>query len=386
MLLLKNRIAIRGRRLCPEHSPKQSRASHLLMFFEMNKSTITLILIPLLLLFGTACQKEVALTPDTIQPVEKLPDVLALEGEGEESGIEIDPEMLYASDGVLVFRTVEYYESIVDDFTPEEDYVPEEGEPEWVQDDGSAEEAVIDYVAASDHISYGSLFDNGVSEFGDPYIDAILNQDRIVQIGAWLFRLDWNQRKVFVISYELQGAYNALLNGIGPDVMIFSMEDDVLAILRGEEDPSLRGCGGVGGIDDDFLNFQPEIGGIVRSVNLYAFYRKYGIYFKLGARLDNTDLGISASIIVEDPEAWCRIKPCRKNKTKSASPGNKTGNPIVYAGIQVNPKWTLYSGSRGLNGYNFFVSALVAGVVPPGTLLTHGFQSRPIGRAVNYNP
>ncbi len=352
----------------------------------MQNLTINSILFALLLFLGTACQKEAVLTPDPIPQVEKMPDVLALEGE--ETGTEIDPEMLYWEDGVMVFRTVEYYESIVDSYVSPEGYVPEGGEPEWVEQDGVAEEAVIDYVDASDHISYGSLFENGVSEFESAYLDAILNQDRIVQIGAWLFRLDWHQRKVYVISHEIQGAYNTLLNQIGPDVSVFSMDDDVLGFLMGEGDPSLRGCGGVGGIDDDLIIFNAELGLNTYPIELKAKYQKFGIYFRLFASTRHQFSNVATDLKVEGPEAWARVRPCRRNRTHWSSPGYKNLIPSNSPAFGYTQKWVFYSGSRSLNGYHFFVSVRAELIVPPGNgrpfLATD--HSQTIGRAVNYNP
>ena len=179
---------------------------------------------------------------------------------------------------------MEYYEAIVDAAVHPADYVPDAGAPAPIEQDGWEDQAIVDFVDASDHISYGSI--HGVeSEFDDPFIDAILNRDRAVQIGDWLIKLDLTRGKVFTIAAELPNAYQDLLGENSTTVRVFSMEEDVLAILRGESGTAQPGGGGVGGIDEDDLTFRAYLGGNVYAFRVEAMYHRYGIYFKIFARM-----------------------------------------------------------------------------------------------------
>ena len=359
----------------------------------MKKVMLNLLWLPVCLLVVTSCQKESEPSPGALPDSElESPPILALEGEGTGSGDggsngEIDPSQLLVSDGVLVFRTVEYYEAIVDAAVHPEDYVPEAGEPAPIEQDGWEDQAIVDFVDASDHISYGSIY-GAESEFDDPFIDAILNQDRIVQIGNWLIKLDMTRGKVFVISSELPNAYQDLLDENPASVQVFSMEEDVLAILRGEDDAASRGCGGVGGISDDETTFKPHLGAIQYTFKVQAKYRKYGIYFKLFAQVKHEHRGVNLVMYlsVENTEAWARIRPCRKRRTIWASAGFKNLVPIFDPDYGITHRWSFYSGSRGLNGYNFFVKARVNLILPGGIPIGRPEDSRTIGRRVNYNP
>ena len=303
------------------------------------------------------------------------------------STCDLDPTQLFVSAGVLVFRTVEYYEAIVDAAVPTEDDPPEAGAPAPVERDGWEEQSIRAFIDASDHISYGSI--HGVeSEFDDPFIDAILNRDRAVQIGDWLIKLDLTRGKVFTIAAELPNAYQDLLSENSTTVRVFSMEEDVLAILRGESGTAQPGGGGVGGIDEDDLTFRAYLGGNVYAFRVEAKYHRYGIYFKIFARMShryrNAKLRIDLS--VENSQAWARSRPGRKSKTIWTGAGFKNLVLSYDPSNGTTQKWVFYSGSRGLDGYHFFVKARVNRMLPSGIPIGRPQDSRIIGRSVNYKP
>lgn len=73
-----------------------------------------------------------------------------------------------------------------------------------------------------------------------PMLSGMVNDDGIVQIGNYLFKLDYDSSKVYVINSANQAnSYQKLLtkNGIGVDVFVFSTDDDILDILEDNNYP-----------------------------------------------------------------------------------------------------------------------------------------------------
>ena len=73
-----------------------------------------------------------------------------------------------------------------------------------------------------------------------PMLSGLVNDDNIVQIGDYLFKLDYDSAKVYVIhSLNQRTSYQKLLdkNAIGTDVFLFTTDDDILDILEDNNFP-----------------------------------------------------------------------------------------------------------------------------------------------------
>lgn len=80
-----------------------------------------------------------------------------------------------------------------------------------------------------------------------PMLSGMVNDDGIVQIGNYLFKLDYDSSKVYVINIANQGnSYQKLLTktGTGVDVFVFSTDDDILDILEDNNYPVNEGFDG----------------------------------------------------------------------------------------------------------------------------------------------
>ncbi|MEO0776444.1 MAG: hypothetical protein AAF146_07760 [Bacteroidota bacterium] len=267
---------------------------------------------------------------------------------------EVSTSGLSVQNGVLVFESIPYYQSIVDlgdDMTEESP----DGDPQQIIADGIAEEVIEEYVKTINFDSYGSIHGTA-SEFQDPFIDAILNEDRIVQIGDWLIKIDYLQETVWTIDANTTDAYESLLNESGNGLVTHGIGDDVLYQLEVGNLAEDRGCGGIGGLNQHSQKYlvNPDIlmfSGII--------FRRYGIYFRMvtEARFTtpvNNLNNMYFTMQIKGPEAWRRRRPCRRSKHIGTHPA---GDKQTITNKNQVIRWVFYSSSRNLNGYHLFVRA-----------------------------
>lgn len=144
------------------------------------------------------------------------------------------------------------------------------------------------------------------------FLQSILNAEGIVQIGAYLYKLDFGGRRVYVLPARLNDAagtkenYRALAKGdrSHPGIGAFSMDEDVLryteAGIESEEQDNLTGaktaglfCWKKSGADKKTSKSKFEFVDVNNQDPTYKknfvdweiSYEKYGIYFSLSAKL-----------------------------------------------------------------------------------------------------
>ncbi|MEO0776445.1 MAG: hypothetical protein AAFW73_13795 [Bacteroidota bacterium] len=283
---------------------------------------------------------------------------------------EVTTDQLSINGNLLVFESLEYYQSIVDHGEDMSEAL--EGDPILVELDGVAERVVIDYVEANGFPSYGSIHGES-SEFDQEFMDAILNEDRIVQIGSWLIKIDRNDEKVWTVPATNADAYQGLLQESGEGVESHSTGDDVLYQLTNDGLARDRGCGGIssGLYPQENKVFIP----LQTTLNTFVTYRRFGIYFDLhaGAGYRNyfppTNNNIHLTLQIKGPEAWRKRRPCRSRHIGRSASGDKRmgfGN--------TDYSWKFYSGSRGLNGFHLFARARAVILNHPSLGFVYGFS------------
>ena len=211
----------------------------------------------------------------------------------------------------------------------------------------------------------------------DEFLGQLLNEDGVIQIGAYLFKIDLKKEQVFVLptSYK-QTDYKDLVQGNlqNQHLMVYSTGDDVLDLLT---NPSPEKCGGVGGGTYPCYSqaYQGQIvatvgGGIVWRLNPGVKFFRAGIYFRLsslydiwaypnaqatsgGTKVRNISGVFEVEIFCRYPEGWYRKRPCNSGSIGRQSPG------FYYREASASHQRTFYSGTRNLNGYYFFVQGRV---------------------------
>ncbi|MEO1410957.1 MAG: hypothetical protein AAFW73_13810 [Bacteroidota bacterium] len=267
---------------------------------------------------------------------------------------EINTDGLSVQNGVLVFESIEYYQSIVDhgdDMTEESP----DGDPLAIIEDGIAEQVIEAYVRTIGFDSYGSIVGEN-SEFDDGFIDAILNEDRVVQIENWLIKINVLEETVWTIAADTPNAYQNLLSETGTGLESHSTGDDVLYQLQPLNLAGYRGCGGIGSYSGDAA--KP----LVQGVDLYSEvrFRRYGIYFRLrsqvtfGSSQEGNYDAVYCTMQIKSPIAWRKRRPCGKSKHIGT---HAWGDKTTITSDTDKITWTFYSSSRNLNGYYMFVRA-----------------------------
>lgn len=225
-------------------------------------------------------------------------------------------------------------------------------------------EALMSAIDSSDFISYGKIHGQD-SEFDEPFMEAILNRDRVVAIGDWLILIDYNHEEVRTIRRDEDQAYACLLAGNGNSMRRFSTGDDVLDHLVNNTMPDERSCGGIGGgIYPAYTNSSNaqiigNIGGTDIRLNTGVKFFKAGIYFRLSSlyelwpNISGLNGIFNINVQVKGPEGWRMRKPCSSGTT-----GTIAANTITINSSSASAYSTFYSGTHNLNGYYFFVRAI----------------------------
>ncbi len=240
--------------------------------------------------------------------------------------------------GVLCFESIDYYESILD------------SDPKL-----NSAEILTEYLNGTDFKSYGKKFKEN-SEYEERFMDAIMNEDKIVKIGEWFIYIDMPTEQVLVLSETEENAYDALLAGSNEEIKEFSTGDDVLDHLGNNSLPQDRDCGGIDG------GTYPSSAQIYNGISFWSYVKFFraGVYFRLTGGYESNAIAytyFNKSMEIQGPQAWCNRRPCESGTISTYPAGS------ISTGYNNNYVFELYENVRNLNGYYFFVRANWQGVV-----------------------
>lgn len=237
------------------------------------------------------------------------------------------------SDGrMLIFKTIEDYQKIVENPT------------ESIRFD------FISKVSKMKHNTYTekneNLKSNDDSLLGDDYLAQILNEDWIVQIGDYLYRVNKPEEKVYVLPAVNIDQYNDLVNQnkSNPNIRKFSTSDNVIELVEegasGEKGLkcSEDGAGARQAYGDYKLNLQTQI-------SITVGYNKYGIYFPVKITATN-HVGSKDKLYIQIENLWYHVR-CGNTVGPYSLPWEYPSS-TEYASRTYNS----YSGMTPLNGYH----------------------------------
>ena len=242
----------------------------------------------------------------------------------------------------LVFATKADYENVVNDPAPEI-------KNRFIETISSFE----GFISAKEHINVSSktVIDPTALDtlISDDYFRAMLNSDLIVQIGAYLYRVNPLTEKVYVLAAiyvtddNPDNEYYDLVNENTKNkhIRVFSTDEDVLAIME-NEDCSESGVAGTESHDYFYYNNT----GCNPPIHLRFYckvdFNRYGIYFSLYSEMkcvDNYGHNTNTDMAIE----WSRrYKPRCKSEQ-----GWWSGTSSVASDNKV--KFQSYSGSTNLH-------------------------------------
>lgn len=181
----------------------------------------------------------------------------------------------------LIFKTKADYQKIVDNPTKE------------VSD--KLTQAINNYSDFKSYADYKSEnnISNAVDLFNAPYFEAMLNTDKIIQIGDYMYRINPKKEQVYVLASKFNSEYLDLVNEnvANTNIKVYSTEDNVLELV--ENNSASKGTalfcneGGIGGQADSETFTHSGLG---RTAAVE--FNKFGIYYSLFAHvwpLNSTD-------------------------------------------------------------------------------------------------
>jgi hypothetical protein len=277
------------------------------------------------------------------------------------SNLNFDNEFNVSTDGkMLVFETSKNFEDLVTNISNEKQE---------------------NFISFTEKLSYTSLAKkNELSKSlsddeGDDLLNSLLNEDGIVQIGSFLYKIDLKNEIVGVLSTSNMADYSDLasLNKANKNIRRFTTGDDVIELAESGAESTAKSCGGIdGGTYPCYSNInQGQIVATLANGNVWRlnpgvkFFRA-GIYFRLsslyeiwafstaqaqagGIKVNNLNGLFTVEIFCKGPEGWCQKRPCGSGDIETVNSG------FYYSKTLSEYQQTFYSGSRNLNGYHFFV-------------------------------
>ncbi len=192
----------------------------------------------------------------------------------------------------------------------------------------------------------------------DEDLASILNEDAIIQIGDYLYRVNVPQESVYVLPASNIDEYDDLVNEniLNKNIRKLSTEDDVIDIVENNpEYCNSKACGGCssGSYYTNEIILQNQLGTTVVTAVGKVKYFKAGIYFKLSANAEFQPSywigNIFMAIYINGPEAWWQKRPCCNDCDYSHTSGVVWGSSYANTGSK-----TFYSNIRGLHGYYLY--------------------------------
>ena len=291
--------------------------------------------------------------------------------QNERSNLNLDNEFNVTANGkMLVFETSEKYERLITNVS---------------------EEKMKKFISFASSLEYKSLADKknltkSMDDEGDALFNAILNEDGIVLIGNFLYKIDLKKEIVGVLSISKISEYADLvsMNIENENIRRFTTGDDVIDLAESGAESTAKSCGGIdGGTYPCYNNInQGQIVATLANGNVWRlnpgvkFFRA-GIYFRLsslyeiwafanasapdnGVKVNSLNGLFTVEIFCKGPEGWCQKRPCGSGDIETVNSG------FYYSKTLSEYQETFYSGIRNLNGYYFFVQGRAK--FPDGTV------------------
>ena len=257
-----------------------------------------------------------------------------------------------STDGkMLIFETVESYENSVEDLTEEK------------------REKVLSEISKLNFKNYFSVEhfnsksgNDSIQEMDD-YLGQLLNEVGIVQIGNYIYKVNLQSEKVFVLAVSNSSEYQDLVNEnvANKNIRKFSIDDDVIYIAESDE-PGEK-CGGSSDFDVS-RDISDQSNG---NFKFSARHFKAGIYNRIVIRGIHEYFGYSwpsqnydsMKFEVHVDSYWQSLRARRR-------PCNGGSATYHQGGVRAFPLWSntsstaakhfnVYEGTRALNGYRVWV-------------------------------
>jgi hypothetical protein len=204
-----------------------------------------------------------------------------------------------------------------------------------------------DYIASSNQVDY----------INDNLLNEVLNKDMIVQIGNYLYRLNKEKEKVFVLSSTYKETdYNDLVseNTSNKKITVYSTEEDVLEMVEaGILSEKVLGCTAPSALHQNSPNTPTAVINQYSSMFACSRYKKYGLSHKLEA-----DVLLTNTNAFNNVQIYIAMENCSYKQRCGTSLTNFSHPWLTPQVLQINSmtklyRYTIYHSTRALENYNF---------------------------------
>ncbi|MEE4001622.1 hypothetical protein V1T75_14850 [Tenacibaculum sp. FZY0031] len=225
-------------------------------------------------------------------------------------------------------------------------------------------------LSSQDYISYSKyIAENNLENLiKDEILSEILNQDQIVQIGKFLYKLNLIEEKVYVLPAKYDSQYSDLVieNINNKNILVFSTSDEVIKIIE-NGDPKSNKKIGCSSRKANYKSNTTNIKTINSNANMSATsrYEKYGIMFKLEADVNIFDSNSWSDLRVYIAFENCSYKQRCGNSLNNYSYPWKTPSVMSTSSLTKLYRVTLYSSLKKLENYTWKIRGRVEDWTPP---------------------
>ena len=132
-----------------------------------------------------------------------------------------------------------------------------------------------------------------MSSGNDDFFSSLLNEDGVIQIGKFLYRINLETGLVAVLSEANLAEYADLvsMNKKNKNIRIFTTQDDVIDLAESGAESTAKSCGGIGGgtytsydNGSDGLKIVTLENGNVWRLNAIVEFEPLGVLFRLSSK------------------------------------------------------------------------------------------------------
>lgn len=266
---------------------------------------------------------------------------------GKDNSIQNKSGSVFHSDGrMLIFKSSEAYDAVLTDLMRETD--------ENLESNLIEELLSMNYTSYSEYLS--SQGEGQIDRIEDDLLGAILNEDFIFQVGDYIYRINKENEKVFVLPATNISEYEDLVteSKSNPNVRRFSVDDDVIDLAESGATGEAKGifC------NDRKANKKNKLSSNVTvlsnptvEMNIEAMYNKYGVYFTLKAigqhHQNYSELKYYFQI---NNSSW--TQRCGSSVSNYSHPWRTKTSGSQSGGIY-SEKFKFYSGMKQLKNYRY---------------------------------
>lgn len=275
--------------------------------------------------------------------------------------------------GILAFESTDIYESHLEKMRTIPEGLTESQHMDQIETALNFQSKRSLFLNAKSKPNARTLAEDGIH---DERLASILNEDNMVQIDQWIFKLDLLKKKCYALA--LDDATSALVDEMKTStpsdakIQVYSTEEDVLDLLASGTPSKVKNLrvNGLFGNDaklDYFVWYDPSSAYIYDNddrgkIECKVVYQQAGVYFSLQAKI-KYHAKSPGGLYLESSADLCIDYIVLKYQSKKNSIGDQDhSNRPTDCGFRSEVSYRPYESSRGLNKYWYEVTFSISGL------------------------